>query len=570
MFSLSSWPRRYAYFSMEIGLEDDIPTYAGGLGILAGDTVRSAADLGVPLVAVTLLHRHGYFYQRIVEAGVQLEEPVRWPVDDYLDLTPCQFSLEIDSFPVQVAVWQRMIRGIMGQCVPVYFLDTKLDCNRPEHQGLTDSLYGGDHPYRLRQELLLGEGGIRALRALGHTSIVRYHLNEGHAALAAVELIREVMESDASLSPVQALSKVRPQIVFTTHTPIPAGHDRFSPDIYTPILGHRRVHVLCSLGQSVELNMTDLALRASGYVNGVALRHGQISRGMFPHYPISSITNGVHAERWAAPAIAALFDRHLPDWRKDPQYLRYAIEIEKDELWSAHMQAKCALIEFVNNSCNAGFDRDVLTLGFARRMTAYKRPLLLFRDVDRLRSIAACAGPMQVVCAGKAHPHDWNGKELIKQLCDLSKQLGGSLKVIYVPNYDIRIAGLCCSGVDVWLNTPLRPLEASGTSGMKAAVNGVPSLSIRDGWWVEGYVEGVTGWDIGDSSLLPAEQADITDAQSLYAQLEQRVLPAYYHQREMFKELMRHAISINGSFFNTQRMLWQYLHVAYNNGSNIP
>jgi glycogen phosphorylase len=557
-----------AYFSMEIGLDPGMPTYAGGLGVLAGDTIRSAADLDIPMVAVTLLHRRGYFYQRLDERGWQHEEPVAWPINDFCKPVDQRVTVEIEGRTVHVGAWQFRVRGESGQDVPVYLLDTDLPENQPWDRTLTDMLYGGDDHYRLCQEVVLGFGGFSLLRTMGYGQIRRFHMNEGHAALLVLALLEEKLVSRApeTAVPADLIDAVREQCVFTTHTPVPAGHDQFPPDLAHRVLGDRRCAWLEACGHDHSLNMTQLALRGSRFVNGVAMKHGEVSHSLFPGYPIHSITNGVHAVTWAAPSFQALYDWHLPDWRHDQLSLRYAISIPGQRIWDAHMEAKRTLVDYVNRETNVGFDRDALTIGFARRAAAYKRGTLIFHDIERLATIVHQVGPLQIVFGGKAHPHDQDGKNLIHRIHELRDLLRGKVSVAYLTNYDMMLAKILCAGVDVWLNTPLPPMEASGTSGMKAAVNGVPNLSVLDGWWIEGHVEDVTGWAVGDrieSSLESGEGVDARDAAALYDKLEQKVLPCFYRDREHFIEIMRHAIALNGGFFNTQRMMAQYLHNAY-------
>ena len=565
-------PPRVAYFSMEIGLESGMPTYSGGLGVLAGDTIRSAADLDVPMVAVSLLHRRGYFFQRLDAQGRQSEEPVAWPVNDFAELIDEQATVDIEGRPVHVRAWRYRVTGESGHVVPVYLLDTDVSENQPWDRTLTDVLYGGDDHYRLCQEVVLGIGGLRLLRALGYQDILRFHMNEGHAALLVLALMEEklALQGQAESVPADLIDTVREQCVFTTHTPVPAGHDQFSEELALRVLGdHRRSTLMKACGIEQRLNLTQLALRGSRYVNGVAMKHGEVSHGMFPGYPIHSITNGVHAVTWTAPSFQKLFDTHLPDWRRDQLSLRYAVGIPTSDIWAAHVEAKRTLVEHVNRESNAGFDRDMLTIGFARRFAAYKRAGLIFQDLDRLKKIVLEAGSIQIVFAGKAHPRDRDGKDLIAHVHEMRNALQGVIAVSYLTNYDMEVAKMLCAGVDVWLNTPLPPLEASGTSGMKAAMNGVPSLSVLDGWWIEGHLEGVTGWSIGDrveACLEPQPGMDACHAAELYRKLEEKVLPCFYKDRERFIEIMRHAIALNGAFFNSQRMVAQYLHDAYRLG----
>ncbi len=557
-----------AYFSMEIGLDPGMPTYAGGLGVLAGDTIRTAADIRLPLVAVTLLYRSGHFFQRLDANGMQSEESVKWIVEDFLEPLDARARIEIEGRTVQIRAWRYLLTGQSGFQVPVYFLDTDLAENSEWDRTLTGALYGGDQYYRLCQEVLLGIGGVRMLRALGYQQIGRFHLNEGHAALLVMGLLEEERGAQGAERPVTAetVDAVRPRCIFTTHTPVPAGHDQFPSDMAHRVLGDQYWSWLRLCGQDQVLNMTGLALRCSRYINGVAMKHGELSQSMYPGYPVHSITNGVHATTWAAHSFKALFDRHLPDWRRDPLTLRYAVGITGSEIWEAHLEAKRRLIELINHETNEGFDVNVLTIGFARRAATYKRMTLLFHDLERLKAIANQVGRIQLVFAGKAHPHDYESKEIIQRVHQIHEVLRGHIPMVYLPNYDMVLAKVLCSGVDVWLNTPLPPHEASGTSGMKAAMNGVPSLSVLDGWWIEGHVEGVTGWSIGDrveACLEPTEGMDACHAAALYDKLEQNVVPCFYKDRDRFIEIMRHTIAINGSFFNTHRMVAQYMNDAY-------
>jgi glycogen phosphorylase len=554
--------RTIAYFSMEIGVHPDLPTYAGGLGILAGDTVRSAADLRVPMVAVTLVYRKGYFFQQLDSSGWQREQPVNWSVADALAEADARARVTIEGRTVAVRAWKFDVLGDGGDRVPVYFLDTDLPENSDWDRRLTDYLYGGDDHYRLCQEVVLGFGGIRMLRALGYREIERFHMNEGHAALLTLELLREEREragrSDISTEDLHA---VHDRCVFTTHTPVAAGHDQFPLDLVDQVLGSREA---CGLNDPIchegKLNMTYLALSLSRYVNGVAKRHGEVARHMFAGYHIDAITNGVHASTWVAPSVAEVFDRHIPGWQLDNFSLRYALRLPADELWNAHQAAKQRMIDSVNREMSAGLDVQTLTIGFARRATAYKRLDLIFDDTERLRNISRNVGRLQIVFAGKAHPRDDDGKRLIQHVIQTGRSLAPDLTVTFLPNYDMELARLLTAGVDLWLNTPQPPLEASGTSGMKAALNGVPSLSVLDGWWIEGWMEGLTGWAIGD----PGQPDDRSrDATSLYEKLERQIIPMFYHDPQRYTETMRHAIALNGSFFNTQRMLQQYVLKAY-------
>ena len=551
-----------AYFSMEICLEEAIPTYSGGLGVLAGDTLRSAADLSVPIVGVTLLHRKGYFEQHLDASGNQTEQPVTWRPENHLEPVDARSSVVIEGRTVHIRAWKYPVRGVKGHEVPVYLLDTQLDENDEWDRTLTDYLYGGDNHYRLCQEIVLGMGGAALLRALNCQADL-YHLNEGHSALLTLCLLqwqldgRKAFELDES-----DVDQVRRRCVFTTHTPVPAGHDKFPIEIVTQVLGAEDVELLVA-ARCIDdgmLNMTHLALRLARFVNGVAMKHREVSQGMFPNFPIDAITNGVHAGTWTSPPFQALFDRRIPEWRVDNLYLRYAVGIPLPEIRAAHAESKKQMIATLTERTGVALDPKVFTIGFARRATPYKRADLMFTNSARLADIAASVGPIQIVFGGKAHPNDSGGKELIRRIHEGAAALADRITVVYVENYEMEIAAQIVAGVDLWLNNPMKPLEASGTSGMKAALNGVPSLSVLDGWWIEGHVEGVTGWSIGDSEL-DGDQSK--DANEIYIKLERVILPLYYGLPFAYAEVMRSSIALNGSFFNTQRMVGQYVRNAY-------
>ena len=557
--------RRVAYFSMEIGLDPQMPTYSGGLGLLAGDTIRAAADQRVPMVAVTLLHHHGYFQQALDSHGVQHETPATWPVEQHVEPLSPRVTVHVEGRPVQLRAWRYIARGTRGYSVPVYLLDSRVPQNSEYDRTLTDDLYGGDQRYRLSQEVVLGIGGVRMLRALGHCDIERFHMNEGHASLLTFELLREQMEQRGTSTFGEAeLEAVRERCVFTTHTPVPAGHDKFPVDLAERVIGWSELKWRETFIVDQTLNLTLLALDLSRYINGVARRHGEVSRHMFAEFPIDSITNGVHAATWVSPAFAELFDRYMPHWRTDNFDLRHALSIPKNEIWSAHSRAKQSLLETVRHQTRRQLELGVCTLGFARRATGYKRADMLVRDVERLRRIGEHAGGLQIIYAGKAHPRDFGGKEMIKTIIHAAELLRPQVNIVYLPNYDMTLGQLITAGVDIWVNTPMRPLEASGTSGMKAALNAVPSLSILDGWWIEGCMEGVTGWAIGERGRPVGEEDDPSrDGESLYTKLEHAVLPLYTRHRDCFIDIMRHSIAINGSFFNAQRMVQEYVLKAY-------
>src|SRR5689334_1776768 len=440
-----------AYFSMEIALDPEIPTYSGGLGVLAGDTLRSAADLGVPVVAVTLLYRKGYFRQQLDGAGNQSEQPVYWNPAAMLEEMAGRAQVTVEGRPVEIRAWKYTVHGVAGDIVPVYLLDTDLPENSPQDRSLTDHLYGGDNRYRLAQEIVLGFGGMEMLRKLGHTDIEIYHMNEGHSALLALGLLeRRLAQSFAGRVKKVDMDGVRRKCIFTTHTPVPAGHDQFPRKLVEQLLSPEYIALLdeSEAWHGEALNMTYLALRFSGYVNGVAMRHGEVSRGMFPNYAINAITNGVHAVTWTSRAFGELFDKHIPAWRTDNNYLRYAISIPLEEIRTAHTQAKQELFTEVLQRTGTRLDPGILTLGFARRASTYKRADLLFQNPERLKTIAHNVGPIQLVYGGKAHPRDEGGKDLIRSVFHGAASVAETIRVVYVENYDMRWGQLITSGVD--------------------------------------------------------------------------------------------------------------------------
>lgn len=550
-----------AYFSMEIALEDGIPTYSGGLGVLAGDMMRSAADLGVPMVGVTLASRAGYFRQEIVE-GRQAERPEQWDPAKRARHLPCKVMVRIGGREVWIGAWQYEVRSHCRDNgnVPVILLDTDLPENHPDDRSLTHWLYGGDATYRLRQEMVLGVGGVRMLRALG-MRVRKFHLNEGHSALLTLELLREQGAAAASGEALEAaVEAVRSSCVFTTHTPVEAGHDQYATVLALQWLGGLvDPAVLQALEGAERLNLTHLALRLCGWVNGVADRHAETSRKLFPGYEVNAITNGVHALTWTAPSMQSLFDRHIPLWCHEPELLVRALAIHGEQIAAAHAAAKKDMLQAIAHVPGAArLEPGRFTIGFARRMTGYKRPGLLFSDRERLRAIAQ-RYPFQVVVSGKAHPHDEPGKDHIASLHAWARELEDAVPIVFVPDYRMEVARHLVAGVDLWLNTPQPPLEASGTSGMKAALNGVPSLSVLDGWWIEGCEEGVTGWAIGDD----ADHDVARHAASLYQKLEDVVLPAFHAGGGAWTAIMKSTIARNGSYFNSHRMIRRYASEAY-------
>lgn len=547
--------RSVAYFSMEIGLEKRIPTYSGGLGILAGDILKSAADLGVPMIGITLLYRNGYFLQDIDADGNQKEAPVFWDPNERLIELPNEVEVQIEGRYVKIHAWCYEIIGESDYPLPVYFLDTDVEGNSPADRQITGFLYGGDLRYRLCQELVFGVGGLRMLRDLGYRNIRTYHLNEGHAGFLTLELLRE--------QGYESYDKIREQVVFTTHTPVPAGHDHFPYEMIERVMEPVFVGNLKRMMGPEGVSMTELGFRYSRYANGVSSKHAEVSRNLFNQPHLDAITNGVHSKTWTSPIFAKLYDRHLPQWRYDPSHFLQAASIPDEEIWKAHQAAKLKLFEQVLEDTGRELDPDVLTIGFARRFAAYKRADFLFADTKRLIDI--CSGKAQFIFSGKAHPNDEPGKELIRRIFAYAKEIGAIVPIVFLKEYDMELAALLTSGVDVWLNTPVRPREASGTSGMKCAHNGVLNFSILDGWWIEGWQEDVTGWSIG-AEPSEAERPDYNEAidvDDLYSKLEDKIIPTYYHHRDRWVSMMKNAIALNAAYFNTHRVVREYCEKAY-------
>lgn len=549
---------KIAYFSMEIALESKIKTYAGGLGILSGDTLKSAADMGIPMVGITLLNDQGYFKQKINKKGEQTELPVNY---DFSKLKKIKefVDIKISKDVVRVGAWLYELVGKNGHIVPVYLLDTKFAKNKGVYKSLSGTLYRSDRDYRLMQEIVLGRAGVKLLKKLNYKNIKKYHINEGHGSLVAVELFLNSKEKSIN----KKISDVKSKCVFTTHTPIQAGHDVFSVELFKELQKDFPFY-LKELISGDEINMTKIALFFSNYINGVALSHRDVSHKMFPDYPIYSITNGIHSETWTCDSFKEIYDKYIPNWRNSNLSLRNAFNIPLSIIWKTHQKAKKELINYIYKKQKIKFDLGVFTIGFARRFTGYKRNNLLFYDIDRLLNIHKKIGKIQIVYAGKAHPSDLDGKEMIKNIHQIKERYKNKIKIVFLEGYEMDLAKLMISGVDIWLNTPLPPNEASGTSGMKAAHNGVPHFSTLDGWWIEGFINRKTGWSIGQRrDHLNLKDLNKKDAESLYYKLEEKILPRYYNFPNRWRETMRHTIAINASFFNTERMLQQYIQEAY-------
>jgi starch phosphorylase len=540
---------------MEIGISSNMPTYSGGLGVLAGDIVKSSADLRLQMIAITLASRKGYFRQKLTEQGDQVEFPDEWDPAKSLTRMPNKVTVSIEGRTVKVQAWLYEYQSITGGMVPILFLDTDIEENSPEDRRITDSLYGGDKRYRLKQEIVLGVGGNRLLKNLPF-QIRKYHMNEGHSSLLTLELLREY-NMDAE--------KVRNLCVFTTHSPVEAAFDQFSYDLIQQVLGEEySMSDMKQYAGNENLNMAYLALNLSKYVNGVSLAHVDYSRKLFPGRYIRAVTNGVHSYTWTSLYFRQIFDKYIPGWTNEPILLAKASEIPNREVWDSHTKAKNDLLTFVEKTKGAKLDPQALTIGFARRATGYKRATLIFSDLHRLTDINRKA-KIQMIFAGKAHPNDTDGKNLIRQIHDYARTLEDQISIIYLENYNMDTAAKLTSGVDVWLNTPLPPLEASGTSGMKAAHNGVVNFSVLDGWWMEGCIEGVTGWAIGPHprELLIESERREAELQDLYSKLEYLIAPTFYRQKDAWITLMKNSIAKIAYYFQTQWVMRRYITEGY-------
>lgn len=548
-------PLTVAYFTMEIGLEASIPTYAGGLGMLAADLMMSAADLGVPAACVTVRWQHGYMHQSIRHDGSQSYEEVDWRPEQHMHLLKERVTVQIEGRSVMVGAWALSLAHGTHE-VPVIFLDTDMPENGSEDRAITSRLYGGDGTMRLKQEAVLGIGGVRMLRALGFTDIGTYHMNEGHAAFLTLELLRERDFKDEN---------VRPSCAFTTHTPVKAGHDVFPYDMAWNVLGDSLPWHIKNLAGEDGLSMTHLAMHLSRRSFGVSKVHSLVSNRMFPGEHIDSITNGIHIERWTSPEIQHIFEKYAPGWKEDPSELtKHCREIPDEELRTAHLMNKRRLIAEVNKHAPTAFDDATLTIAGARRVVHYKRPELLYTNLERLTE--ACGGKVQIIHAGNAHPADQFGQEVIQRMIQRSRELKDKVKIVYLPNYNPDLAKLLVSGADVWLNTPTRLHEASGTSGMKAAANGTINLSTLDGWWIEAYaMDPESGWRIGPlSQALDGDDTRAVDAEDLYTQIQYEVVPEYYYSDHIrWCRRMKRSIGLAG-YFNTHRCIREYMEKAWN------
>lgn len=548
---------KIAYLSMEIALENGIKTYAGGLGVLAGDILRSAADLETPMLGITLLNTQGYFRQEINSQGEQINK-----ISDNYDFSKLRkleekVYIKIADDRVRINIWEYQIKGQTGFYVPVYLLDTDDVENKTQYRELTGKLYGGDKKYRLLQEIILGRGGIKMLQTLKY-DVKKVHINEGHGAFAAIELFLEYKNESIN----RRINGVKEKCVFTTHTPIKTITDIFPLRL---VLHYQKdFPKINEIIENKKVNMTKLALYFSHYINAVSLKHAEVSRKMFPKYDIKAITNGVHSVTWTSPEFQELFDQYISNWRISSLSLQKASIIPREKIWIAHQHAKHRLFEYVYKTTGKKLNKNIFTIAYAKRFTSYKRPKLLLSNMKRLLEINDKIGKIQIIYSGKAHPQDTKGLALIKEIQIIKEKYKDRVEIVFLKNYELNIAKLLVAGVDLWLNNPLPPLEASGTSGMKAAHNGIPQLSTLDGWWIEGYLSGKTGWAIGETKKRNIfGNINKKDAKSIYDLLEKEIIPMYYNHPDKWREIMRFCISINASFFNTERVVKQYIQEAY-------
>jgi len=548
-----------AYISMEIAIDSNIPTYSGGLGVLSGDTVRAAADLELPMVGLCLCYSSGYFYQFFNEFGEQKEREIEWNFFYEFEKVEKPIKIKIEDKEVLVSAWLYRVIGQSGHILPIYLLTTDIEGNEDWMKEMTGSLYDSTSRWnRIVQEMILGIGGVKLLNSLGFNNIKTYHLNEGHGSFSIVELY-DMLKGD--------LDKVREKVVFTTHTPVPAGHDRFNQDLVNKVFKDRMPSKIRKIADDKgQFNMTFLGMELSRYRNGVAKKHGQISQKMFPQYEVDSITNGIHLPFWVSQPFQRIFDKKWPNWKAKPSILQNAIELDDLDIFDAHIENKFNLISYQKGHSWNLLDEELITIGFARRFATYKRATLIFHDIERLGKI--CQDKIQFIFAGKAHPKDTMGKDYIKKIHEKSEYLYDNygVKIVMMENYNMDLAHMMVSGCDVWLNTPNRYREASGTSGMKAALNGVLNFSVQDGWWLEGFrMNSMAGWAIGPNDSNPDDPGVSNsweiDSNALYETLENEIIPTYLnHDEWLFKS--KNAISL-AAYFNTNRMMQDYAKKAY-------
>ncbi len=539
--------QKVAYFSMEIALENKIKTFAGGLGVLAGDILRSASEKKYPMLGITLLNKNGYFKQVINAKGKQM---ARADKSDYskLKLLPYKIYLNIGKDKVLVKAWKYILKSGKGIEIPIYLLDTNWPENREKHRRLCNNLYDGDLRKKLKQAVILGRAGVKLLSKIGQGDIAKIHLNEGHGALAAVQLYLDSKKKTQA----EKVKDIRKRLVFTTHTPIKEAHDVFYAEFLLKYQADFPLEIK-ELVVNDTINFSQLAIHFSSYVNGVSLSHQKLSRQMFPRAKVQAVTNGVNSSLWTAPEFKKLFDEYAPGWEENNKLLVKAEKIPLELISKTHNEAKKRLIDFVNKTKKEKFKQDIFTITFARRFAAYKRPTMLLNDLKEIKRINKNVGKIQIIYTGKAHPQDVVGQTLISEVNKRIAKLQPEVKIVFLPNYDLEVAKLLVAGSDLWLNNPVPPNEASATSGMKAAHNAIPQLSTWDGWWPEASHRKKTGWTIKEEGV----------KNNLYELLAKEIVPLYYKKPEEYLKIRRQAISLNASKFNTQRVVEEYIKKAY-------
>ncbi len=556
-----------AYFVMECAVDSRIPTYSGGLGILAGDTLQSFADLDVPAACITLLWKDGFTEQKISNSGVQLDSIQAWDIEKYMQPTNIKIKIPIGGKDVAITAYKYTVESTRGDNeIDAYFLTSDVPENDPETRKICDRLYIEGGLTRLKQEIILGIGGYEMLKAIKYKPFL-YHINESHSAFLIASLMKEMND----------LNRVKARVVFTTHTPIPAAFDKFEmKDVADMLEGYCSKQILYEiyrekLGDNDELNLSWLAIKNAKNVVAVSRKHKFVSESIFEGYKLKYVTNGIHHVKWASSHHKMLYTKYIKGWEEDPDLLRGAACIPDSEFAQAHILSKETLVEVVNSENDASFIPEDFTIAMAKRVTHYKRNNLILSNPDKLIEIAERKGNIQIIFAGKAHPADPDGKSIIKSIHDSAQYISSKtkkVKIAFLENYNIHMAGIILSGVDLWLNNPVRPLEASGTSGMKASLNGVPNFSVLDGWWLEACMEGINGWGIGPRPAWSdlSYSSDMQDLNDIYGKLEFNILDLYYKNFSDYLKIMKMAVSSIAPYFNTHRMVSEYVTDLYLTG----
>ncbi len=541
---------KIGFVSMEFGLEDEMKTYCGGLGILSGDIFKSNTDLEYEMIGISILYKKGYFKQVIVN-GKQTEEDDLWDYKKFLTKVDKQFILKVNNLEINYQLWKYEYKSMASGFVNcIYFIDTDIESNTENIRILSDHIYPWDKTIWNMQEILLGLGAIDINKQL-NLGIEIFHLNESHSAVLALALRNEFSSEQ----------EVREHLVFTTHTPLEGAHQKMEINILKDLIGEDLTNLIPKqLIVNNLVNYTDLCLYFAKTSNAVARRHKDVTLAMYPQYDIKYITNGVHTGTWVCEGLGKIYDTYLGNWRIDPNALRQIGVVPDQLLLDNHSSNKQNLCNYLKSE-GYDFDPNVFTIGFARRTTGYKRADFILSQIDRLKSIAKKYGKLQIVFSGKAYPTDEVGKQLVSRLIEAASLTDQHLSIAFVPNYGIKLAKTILLGCDLWLNNPMPPLEASGTSGMKASINGIPNFSILDGWWVEGHLEGETGWSIGQD-LCVGDLCKLYETEDLYSKLENEIYNTYQDKAKWVK-LIKTCIALNGTYFNTHRVVQEYYLISY-------